>query len=259
MKIISWNVRKENPNSVRAMRKILINDPDVICLQEFPEIKLDALAKITKEYRMFKIYDAVNFKKRKRNSMYIVTLIKKNIELLEEHSVNYFSEEVDSILSRFLYIKVGKNDEKHDSLLLKIRYQDKEYYIMNLRLSCAVGAKDRVSQLEETIRSVPKTAPRIICGDLNIVDSKLYNRLTGWIRGFTKIDYKISERDTAENIFRKHNLVNVFKGKKTSKIPSFFLQFDHILTSKELKIKRHYMGRKTYGSDHRVLYLETQD
>ena len=117
------------------------------------------------------------------------------------------------------------------------------------------SAHDRLQALTTLIQNKIKI-PTIYCGDFNIVDSTIFNRLTGWIRGFNHFDYVLDERASFEKLFKKEHLINIFRGKSTSFVNRPLLQLDHILVPNTFPIQSHVLMRKRFGSDHRVLIAD---
>lgn len=255
MRIVTWNVLVTNKKRQKGIEHILTLDPDVICLQEVSKKTLDWLTCLN-GYTVNACYDWKNVRKEIRNT-YVATLTKK--KPLSVDSYVYDHDKPHSILGSFFYKKLLNNVEQHNVLVVTIPTHAGSVQIANTRLSCAVGTVDRLHEFETMVKKVKhQTTPTIYCGDFNVVDSSLFNRLTGWIRGFTKFDYRIDEREAFEEQYRRERLTNIFKGHSTTFLAKPLLQFDHILLPDHAKVTYKHVLKKRFGSDHKMLVADVE-
>lgn len=253
MRIITWNVFLGNKRKIkRGIHYILSLKPDVVCLQEVSHTNMQWLSTIPGYIMNTCIESKHEYQPTKH--MYICTLTKKKPMFVKHY--RYDNALHNSILTR-LYASVIRFKEQHHVLVVRLTIKGKPVQVTNTRLSCAIGTFDRLQEFKTLVHKVKhRTIPTIYCGDFNVVDNKLFNRVTGWIRGFSHFDYLLDERSLFENFFEREHLVNIFRGKSTSFIHRPLLQFDHILIPKQFPITNHVIIKKRYGSDHHILILE---
>ncbi|TRZ51398.1 endonuclease/exonuclease/phosphatase family protein [bacterium] len=251
MRVISWNIRKNNRRAKKAVQFALTQKPDVLCLQEVSQHILKHLRDIP-GYSVHASYDFIS-KNPKRNG-YTVTVTQYPVTY--EIGIPYDDQSSKSILDLFLYKKLFRSIEQHNAILITVQTALGPLYIVNTRLSCVVNTRDRLIKFQNLISNVPTNIPTIFCGDYNVVDSQLINRLTGWLRGFKRPDYLLNERKEFEMLFTKHNLVNIFRGRSTSVFNVPLLQLDHILIPNSLNVQKKAIFKKRFGSDHRMLFAE---
>lgn len=249
MQVLTWNVRFENKAIFKGLKFIYSLKPDVICLQEFPQNKLQELIEST-DYYVSLTEDFISYhkKRKKKQNGYIVTLTKRKPRKTEVFS--YFEQSPRSLLNLF-YKKIARVDEQHKALEVTITDKNKPLKIINARLSCAVPSLARLMQLGNLLEHADSQT--IFTGDFNIVDGLLFRFLTGWSRAYTLRDYRTKEREKAEALFSQYYLNNIFERIRTSIAPFPHLQLDHILVPKSFKIAARKKYKKTYRSDHHIL------
>jgi len=254
MRIISWNVFAGNKKIVRGIRFILSLHPDVICLQEVPQRIMPWIQTIP-EYNVSSCFDSKHRHKSTKH-IYVCTLTKKKPSRVTQHV--YDNGFYNSLLTR-LYTSFLHVEEQHIVLVITLLVRGKRIQIANTRLSCAIGTHDRLGELTTLIQKTKRpVTPTIYCGDFNVVDNKIVNRLTGWMRGFTHLDYLLDERESFEKLYQQEKLINIFRGKSTSIVNHPLLQLDHILVPHSFPITGNALTRKRYGSDHRILIADIE-
>lgn len=255
MRIISWNVNNRNKKIKKGIRYILSLRPDVICLQEVPQRMMLWLHTIS-GYTVSKCFDSKHHHKSTKH-IYVCTLTKQKPIRVKRHIYdNGFS---NSLLTK-LYTSLLHVKEQHTVLVATLQIRGKPIQIANTRLSCAIGTHDRLQEFTILIQKTKH--PEILtiyCGDFNIVDSKIVNRLTGWLRGFNHFDYLLDERGSFEKLYQQEQLVNIFRGRSTSLVNRPLLQLDHILVPYAFPIQSHSLTRKRFGSDHRMLIIDVDN
>lgn len=248
MRIVTWNIRKNNLRAKKAVQFALSQNPDILCLQEVSLNVLEYLREIP-GYSLHASYDFISKNPKKHG--YTVTMTK--FPVVNEMEIPYKEQPSKSMLDRFLYQKINRSIEQHNAILVTITQAEQTYHIVNTRLSCAINVRERLIEFKNLITRVPTDHPVIFCGDYNVSDSRIFNRLTGWVRGFKKPDYMIDERKEFEEIFSKFGLLNIFRGHSTSISNRPLLQFDHILIPKNMSLQNKAVLKKRFGSDHKML------
>lgn len=251
MRVISWNIRKNNRRAKKAVDFALLQKPDVLCLQEVSLSILEYLREIP-GYSHHASYDFISRNPRKHG--YTVTMTK--FKTIDEMEIPYNQNPGKSLLNSVVYKKINRSIEQHNAIMITIKTEKKKLHIVNTRLSTAVNTRERLSEFYNLISRIPTDFPAIFCGDFNVSDSQIFNKLTGWFRGFKAPDYLINERNEFEILFKKYNLLNIFRGSSTSITNKPLLQFDHILIPPSFKVQNKQIFKKRYGSDHRMLFTE---
>jgi len=251
MRIITWNVRVANKKIMKLIEHALSHAPDVLCLQEVPQSRLSDIKKL--KYHVVYSRDFVGRRKESNNS-YTVILTKHRP--IHKKIATLHKTTRQSLMTKVMYSFIRGITEKHNAAIISIRYEDHILQIASTRLSCAISMGDRLASIVSLANQLDPTVPAIVCGDLNIVDPKLLNVLSGWTRGFTLKGYFLNERKEFERIISSFGLTNIFKNQSTflTKFPRF--QFDHILVPQETQVIYQHIGKKLFGSDHRMLLVD---
>lgn len=249
MKIITWNVRAKNHKIPKLLAYIKEHDPDVICLQEIPYHALIQLRRM-KKYSLSYTYDMKA--KKKQDNRY--TCVLTALPITSVQSISYSTPSNQSLWDRIVYRKVFRFHECHTALIVEMTADTAPVRIISTRLSAVIGSLERIRLADRLLRLTNKQAINIVCGDLNIMDSKIMNIATGWARGFKLLDYGANERALFERLCTQYNLTNIFRGVPTWVSNLFRVQFDHILIPEHVSVKQKYVSKKLFGSDHRMLY-----
>ncbi len=250
LSLISWNVCSNNKNQVNYLKKLINKfNPDIICLQEVDISVLKFLENET-EFFFIKAIDYLTYKKQESAEHYLVLVSKYPI--LNSSLPNKFS--VEHLTRGSLWENLNKWVESVEFQFADLSVKDKRYKIFNVHLEVASGPNIRLNQLKEAIIRFDKNSNNIICGDLNIYGKWYINLFVGWLLGFNWNEYLINERIKFEELFKKNNLINIFKNKVT--FPLFKLQLDHILLPKQQKIINKKVINRKFGSDHYPLFVE---
>jgi len=251
MKIVTWNVRAGNKKLSKLITFVVQHHPDVICLQEFPRHALHLLSNLT-NYSLSYTCDIQTRHEQNDRLTCILTILPTS----SVRTVSYGIPKRSSLIERIVYRTINRFKECHTALVVELVSQQKLVRIISSRLSMAVGTKERIRQAESLFHMWNNDAVNIMCGDFNIVDSKIVNVVSGWARGFKLADYLSNERKMFERVCERYNVVNIFLGKSTwaTKIPR--LQFDHILVPRGIPVKQVVISNKRFGSDHRMLMAD---
>jgi endonuclease/exonuclease/phosphatase family metal-dependent hydrolase len=248
MRIVTWNSRGKRRDIMTLITPILATDPDVICLQEVSRLAVDRLKKIP-GYTLSFAYD---FRSRVPKEVAIVATLTK---LRPARTAVVKVSDTDnpfSLLNQGYRISI-RGSEAHEAIIVELKVGKKTIRIANTRLSCAVGAADRIRSFRTLLDAMDDNAINILCGDFNIVDPPLFNVLTGWTRGFALADYWVNEREEVEKAIKERNLKNLFRGVSTWLFRWPSLQFDHIIIPENIRVVATTLWPNVYGSDHHIL------
>ncbi len=225
--------------------------PDILCLQEVPQSRLVEINKLG--YHMVYSQD---FKGKRKETKNGYTCILTKHQPINQKIATLHTTTHRSLMTRIMYSFIRGITENHNASIISIRYQHHILQVASTRLSCAISMGDRLASLVSLANELDPTVPAIVCGDFNIVDSTFLNVISGWTRGFTLKGYFLNERKEFERVISQLGLTNIFKNQSTflTKFPR--LQFDHILIPEEARVVHQEIGKRTFGSDHRMLLVD---
>ncbi len=246
MRIITWNILNKNEKIKSSLGFIFKYKPDIICLQEFPEKSLPLLNQ--KEYHFVNASDCntIVFNKKNQTNSLLVVGIKRKIKYNTEKIS--LKMPANNIIKRVTNLK-----ESIEGLKVTIPHKGEDIVLFNCHLSFAARPSIRKKQLKKILKS--GEGNRIICGDFNDFGNHLFSWFIGFLFNYRSKDYKVDEKRNFENIFRRHNLKNLFHGKVTH--PILRQQLDHILVSKKIKVEKNQVIKNGIKySDHYPLLVD---
>lgn len=248
MKIITWNVRAGNKKLPKLLTHVMRHQPDVVCLQEVPRHAL-ALLRHIRSYTLTHVHDMKSdATRRDRFTCVLTKLPPQNVQ-----RVYYGTHEKASLWSNIVYHVINQFRECHIALVVELPFNGTIVRIITARLSMAIGTHARIRQFETLVTNLDRHAVNIICGDLNIIDSRILNIASGWARGFTRADYFTNERRAFEQLCTQYGFDNIFHGISTWLFMLPRLQFDHILVPKGTPVHHKTVSPIRCGSDHRMV------
>ena len=247
MKILDWNIYKDNKKIDSAIDFIKSGDFDIICLQEFPTKYLDKIKNIGYHY---KIAEERFVYKKDRPDAVMYQVILSKYDFLSANKIEH-----DNKHDAF------KESKKHDtftteSIFVDVNVQGKKYRIFNTHLKCVAGPYCRMSQFNNLLENIDNSngVNNVICGDFNTFGKPLINFFVWKYFGYRLPEITINEKKLFNTHFELNGFRNVFKNTVT--FLKFPLQLDYILIPKKMKIinKKRYL--KSYGSDHLPICVE---
>lgn len=247
MKLVTWNVSKDNKQLDTLVNFLKEGYFDVVCLQEFPRGKLSSLSTLN----MKQVFGEERYsysRKEETADLSLVILSSaefKKYEVIEhENPYKNFDRELNHHYQTF----------KTDFLYVDLDFGGLSYRIFNSHLRCVAGPKYRISQFGEIIKHLHPERQNIICGDFNIFGKPLINAFVGNFCGYTKEELGVDEGKLFNQVFEMYGFKNVFKGSKTfTRLP---FQLDYILVPYDSRIIDTRVEKNTFGSDHFPLIVE---
>jgi endonuclease/exonuclease/phosphatase family metal-dependent hydrolase len=239
MKIISWNIYKDNRRVVDAISFLKKQNADVLCLQEFPVGEVDLLQRL---------------------GMHL---------LVEDHLMEYRNEWKDGeklklvIASKYPFhaFKTIPHTRKHSSSTHVDRrythFKANSFYadintgggvfrVFNAHFKCVASPRHRLAQFKDIISNLSSDRHNIICGDFNTFGRPLLNIFIWKYFGYSPDEIGINERKIL-------SLTNPFH--KTVTFLKFPVQLDYILLPVGLPVLKKRRLRSV-GSDHFPLTIE---
>jgi endonuclease/exonuclease/phosphatase family metal-dependent hydrolase len=252
--LANWNIFIYNKRFHRGLEFLLSKNPDIITLQEARKETIDYIK--SKGYDAHFVNDTVKIR-RKGLEQYIATFTRHPIT--QKSIFEYADKPIKSLLS--VGYKILGNTEKHAALVTKIEVKNQTFNVLNMRLSAASGPTFRLDSFRKVSDYALGLENPIICGDLNTIQWDLVKAMTGWARGFKLKEYKIKEGPTLERMIKERQLRNHFSGQDTTvygaNIVKLPLQLDYIITNSQLLLENIEISRRSFGSDHKILFART--
>jgi len=239
-----------------GLKHILAKKPDIICLQEANKKTVKILADAG--YDTHVVDDALTSNPNK--GQFVATFTK--LKITDRSKYEYSSYYSKSLLTKGY--KLFRRDEKHEAAVTEVEIAGNKLVIFNLRLSTATGPEFRIKALEKIICDFSNRLENIIvCGDLNVIEWRLFKTVTGWTREYKQEEYAINERNEVDKLFASVNLTNIFSGRNTiffdpGVLKGPHLQLDHVVVGKSWKILNTNVTKKSFGSDHKILFAELE-
>lgn len=248
MKILSWNINRDNRNIGGVVDFINDTQADIICLQEF-SLRNEAALKKFNEYRIVTEDEILVFRNSHKETEHMYSVLLSRYPIVKyqtiPHKITYGSNEKPS--SRY------RNFQAH-SFFVDVDAEGRSFRVFNVHFKCVAGPNHRLSQFKEILRELSPDRENIICGDFNTFGTPLLNFMLWKLFGYQKEELLLSERREFSTLFEKHGFQNPFHGYITfMPLPA---QFDYILVPKEtiIKHKRRFLNPR--GSDHLPIMLE---
>lgn len=243
MKVVTWNVYKENKTLEQAVEKVQDIDADIVCLQEVPIDKIDLF---TQHYPHHASAMETWTERKTGDKTKILNLILSKYELRDVA--------VEDISLGTIYSTTRYSQFSSEFISAVFTNQGVDYQICNAHLRCVAPPSVRIRQLEQIIELLDDEKEQIICGDLNTFSWPLINLLVWKRYKYTVKELMTNGRKLFKKIFAQYGLQNPHIGAWTWKY--FPVQYDYILVDKDVTVTAAYKDRKLAGSDHFMLIAE---
>lgn len=257
MKIFCWNVNPSNSLIKNGVNWIISQNPDVVCLQEVPKYYLQALlSSIASPFVVSYALDYQNASDNRKDT-YIVTIIKS--QPISTKIIQYNDKNPSSLVAKVLHHRLSKTHKQHLGLSTLVHWPTKNISlnIINLHLSCSIGFRDRLAELQDTLKQVDNQHLQVVGGDLNIIRNKIVKTIVGKVSGYSSEELRINEEDEFTQLIDQYHLKNIFSRTCTMSsawLRPFSLQLDHILLDKQINEHQKKIC-DGFGSDHRILHV----
>ncbi len=243
MKIVTWNVYKDNKTLELAAQKVKDVDADIVCLQEVPEDQVDLF---TQHYPYYASALEAWTERKSGDETRIFNLI------LSKHELTNIIVEDISLGTIYSTTKYTMFSSEFISALFT--HEGVDYQICNAHLRCVAPPSIRIKQLDQIIKLLDDSREQIICGDLNTFSWPLINLLVWKRYKYTFRELMTNGRKLFAEIFSHHDLQNPHIGAWTWKY--FPVQYDYILVDRDVTVTGAYKDRKLAGSDHFMLIAD---
>lgn len=247
MKILTWNVYKNNKDINKAVAFLKKQQADVICLQEFPAEHIGLLRNLDGHIA---ICDEVHIPRdRKKNGVRLYSVIFSRFAIKEQviipHKKTY--DETAKTKDRYHHFQA-------DSFYIDIDTPQGMFRVFNTHFRCFTGPTHRLAQFKEVLTHTDSSRQNIICGDFNTFAKPLVNILVWKFFGYKMQEIIINENKNFAKLISEHNLKNCFYKQVT--FWKFPIQLDYILVPLKVKVKSSRVFLRPHGSDHFPLMLE---
>jgi len=247
MKILSWNIYKDNKKIPDAIEFLKNKKFDIICIQEFPKQDLDKLNSLAAQYIFADEYVAYNNLRKKPDRMY--TVIISNVPIKNHATIKHKEYYEDVSLRDKRY-----QDFRADSIYADIDVGERKLRVFNVHFKCVAGPYHRLSQLREVLENFNYERENIICGDLNTFGHPMINIFVWKYFGFKIRELFVNEKTILKVTFDLNKLQNPFRRSLT--FLKFPTQLDYILLPNTTKIISKQKFLQSYGSDHLPICVE---
>lgn len=247
MKILSWNIYKNNRNIARAVEFLKQQDVDVICLQEFPARHLGLLKDMG--LHMATCEEVLVHKDRRRPTSRAYSVIMSRFPLRNSAVVPHKKGYTDHHRKKDKYAYF-----RADSLYVDIHNSEGPFRIFNTHFKCMTGPYHRLSQFMEVTGALSHMHHNIICGDFNTFGKPWLNLFLWKWFGYQIQEIPINESKLLAEMLQIHGLKNPLESQVT--FLKFPVQLDYILVPSYLSVKNKRAFMRLYGSDHFPLLLE---
>jgi len=243
MKVVTWNVYKDNKKIEQAAQKVKDVNADIVCLQEVP---MESLELFTDLYPYHSFAKEMWTERKSGEEIKILNLI------LSKHELSDIA--IEDISLGTIYSTARYTKFSSEFISASFIYHGTEYQICNAHLRCVAPPSIRIKQLDQILELLDDSKEQIICGDLNTFSWPLINLLVWRRYKYTLREIMTNGRKLFAKIFTQYGLQNPHIGAWTWKY--FPVQYDYILVDKDVQVTGAYRDRKLAGSDHFMLVAD---
>ncbi len=248
MKILTWNIYKNNKDINKAIEFLKKQNADVVCLQEFPAVHIDLLRNLGGHIAICDEVHIPKNKKKEATKLYSVIFSRFPIkeQVIIPHKKTYGDTSIKS-KDRYHHFQA-------DSFYVDIDTFGGLFRIFNTHFRCFTGPNHRLAQLKEVLDHLDPERKNIICGDFNTFGKPLVNIFLWKYFGYKRQEIIINENKNLAKLLSEYSLKNCFYRQVT--FWKFPIQLDYILVPLTVKVKSSRVSLRPYGSDHFPLLLE---
>lgn len=219
--LISYNIRfgKELGRVVGWLKKTNPK-PDIICIQEFPESKLEEIGEMLGK-NSYKFEFAPSFQKKRVRFGELTLFRPGKLRLTSSKIIQLGESKLDSTIFRY--------KSHRSSLATEFDFKGKKILVVNVHLIWLGLHRSRKNQLKKTISALNRNIPTIIVGDYNY--SLLLGRKKGLLKFMEEFGYKMAgERVVTHKLWKIPQQIDYafYKGLKVSETKVIRLKYsDH--------------------------------
>jgi endonuclease/exonuclease/phosphatase family metal-dependent hydrolase len=254
MKIYSWNVLWSNARFDDAFEFLRTLDFDILCLQEVPSVFLERLWSL--KHHTAEAVELVRHLAPGRDEViYSVILSRHPIRSSARIAFPSFSWPLRTqTFVKFMRPWGWSKSSGRGGVYADVEIGETLVRVFSVHLSLSAPFR-RAQEFAVVAEALPKRAPAIVCGDLNVIEFPFLKPLN-WILGspFKEAMPWHDERGPFEKRFSLHALANPLRGHVTH--PFSRSQLDHILVSKSLTVLSAHALTERFGSDHQPIFVE---
>ena len=243
LRVLSWNIFNENPNTQRLVDCIRENNPDIVLIQEALSSHISTLLNSFEHVATARDYVC-------RGELCYLA-IASNLKLSDIRIVEHFpdTKPPPSPLARWAgWI------EFLDSLSARVQLSTTcSARLVVLHTSAATGPSHRKEEVRSVLEAhLEPGAPMLFAGDFNCFSSPWLTPLLALPFAYKKDDIFVRERRSLDEDLNSYCLRPAVQGVT---FPRWNLQLDQIYFSR-LQLSNSCIIREQFGSDHRPLLAE---
>jgi endonuclease/exonuclease/phosphatase family metal-dependent hydrolase len=254
MKVYSWNMFCFNTRQNAAYDFIRGADFDVFCLQEVPETFLARLKELP--YHLAFAPDSVMLVAPQKTMTHYAVILSR-FPLSDSGPIR-FPKAASPLRARLLTKAMkpfgwrknaGKGSVWADTDVPGIGRV--RFFSLHLSLSSPTRRRE---EIELIAKDLPPDIPAILAGDFNVIEHALVQSLNWFLGSSIRESHPFHrERKYLEERFAHYKFKNPLRGKVTHGFSRS--QLDHILVPEGFTVTDASVIRKTYGSDHRPVFV----
>lgn len=253
MKIISWNVSRNEKKRSFQTQFLKNSDAQIICLQE---VTANCLKILEKEFYNYSITIGKEFfyNKDPKYSIKLYLVILSELDINRAEKINHINYEESQIPLAYKIFEKKKFVNKHiETLIVQVTFKNKKYTIFNSHLECVASPYFREKQLNNILNQSNSHENNIFCGDYNTFGRAYINLVLFPLFNYSTKEIFVNENKLFHEEFSKRELYNSLDNLGTFKRKTFKMlpfQIDYILLSKKISLSQVYIDKKAPGSDH---------
>lgn len=247
MKIITWNIYKDNRKIHKAIAFLRNQQADIICLQEFPTQHLNLLSGLG--LHMVTCQEVHLYHEKDKPTTRAYSVILSRFPIGQSFTISHKKRYVASNGKREKYAYF-----QADTLYADIETPGEPYRVFNIHFKCFAGPNHRLSQFSEMVKHLSPDRRNIICGDFNTFGRPWVNILLWRMFYFSIQDIPVNESKRLAKLLEANNLQNPLEGQVT--FLKFPVQLDYILVPTSMEVKAKQVFWRLHGSDHFPLMLK---
>ena len=247
MRVLTWNVYKDNRRLHKVFNFLKNGKFDVLCLQELPLHATKELESLG-AYRVLEDASVIYkdaWKEPERMCSAIISSFPIHNYGVVRHK-GFYEEKTPR--------DIRYADFKADSLYVDIETEGRKLRIFNVHFKCVAGPHHRLSQLRDVLERFHPERENIVCGDFNAFGHPMVNPFVAGYFGYRMREWLVNEKKLLAKAFEHHGLQNPFRNSVT--FLKFPMQLDYILVPEKTRVRAQKRFLSSHGSDHLPLSVD---
>ena len=241
LRILSWNVFNENPESARIGAAMSALAPDIVLLQE---VLPDHLAEIERHFAHLAVARDYSL-----NGALCHLVIAGQTPL---ENVTITTHSAPNKPAPTPWAKLAGWREFLDSLSVDILWHDRPVRLVNIHTSAGVAPSVRFAELAATESHFGHQGPCVVAGDFNSYATPWLAPVLALPLRYTRADWRTHERRRLNHWFESRSFAPTVRGVT---FPKGRLQMDQVFV-RDLSVRAARIEQRRWGSDHLPLVID---